>query len=168
MENLLHLFNDIPADIGDVVVHQIVIMHEQELKLCYMRERLNDLQHIIAQATQPHRASWTKIPNLLLAPLDSDSAYESPLEYSSCPSHDSCVSDLHTDMPYAEKCGSLHDMLHAIVRSDRCWKHLWHVHCPTGELQQWDNINVSHVCDFMHAGEKIFSTGPRVVHGYAP
>ena len=44
METLRHLFSDLPQSVCDVVVHQLVLMHEQNVQLCTRKERLACLE----------------------------------------------------------------------------------------------------------------------------
>ena len=65
METLCHLFNDLPQFVCDVVVHQLMLMHEQNVQLCTMKERLACLEDSLAKT--------------LLAPLGGPLSIQTPI-----------------------------------------------------------------------------------------
>ena len=88
METLRQLFNDIPESVCDLVVRQLMLMHEQNVQLCTMKERLACSEDTLAKASFAPSGD----PVLLQAPIPD-------LSLASVPSCISYVRNLSTPQP---------------------------------------------------------------------
>ena len=164
METLRHLFNDLPESVCDVVAHYLMLMHEQNIQLCTMRDKLASLEGSRAIAVIPLSGTTSfeqhmHVPDLSVAlscgdnseTLTGSTSASLATDDSSC---DAFVGDPHTEMEPDELNGRLHD----IMRYNRCWGRMWEGFCDCANLRQWDTIGHVEIARFLPDAQNVLST----------
>ena len=154
------MFSDLPQSVCDVVVHQLMLMHEQNVQLCTMKERFACLEDSLAKtALAPSGGPvsiQTPIPDLFLPRSCDDGVDLDCVSDHDTSDGSSCATFFGDDLTALEP-DRLRDCLYDIIRYDRCWGRLWKVFCDCLNLRQWEDVNPMDIAHFLPAARGVIS-----------